>query len=421
VKHQDEGAVIIKYDRGNLSLTFSSLNAESIFQDIRNALQRQEMNQSNSIGGRVIRPSDVPGAVLNMALLNLGSNDQALRLAAYNLLDALSAAFGFSIERQLLSVKGMNIPSNSSAFVRAISKKLAETGSHLTLEFLGECIVGLGKSSKPLKSFCLEYMAPWLTNLDRFIHAGTDNAKDNIAKVREIIQKLIEFTVKESEIYLTVKNFVWTPLGKMDDMIPLILDEFVKYAVKFGFSSQQAEVMANTTVSLSSFNVRGKLIARLRKVIAETSNGPKSSLTKHSSWGEIAVLIRFLLMMSFNDRLNVKQYLPELFHIISLLAATGPSMIRSSVHGIVVNLVQSLCTSLSQGSAQLQYLRMLLSELSEPKSLLLFGLKRADTGAFTRVTETTSESEESMSLSSLESIVHTLLEVVMYGAPDMGK
>jgi neurofibromin 1 len=33
-----------------------------------------------------IRPKDVPGTLLNIALLNLGSSDPNLRSAAYNLL-----------------------------------------------------------------------------------------------------------------------------------------------------------------------------------------------------------------------------------------------------------------------------------------------------------------------------------------------
>jgi neurofibromin 1 len=160
----------------------------------------------------------------------------------------------------------MCIPANSVSFVRAISEKLASTAPQLTLEFLTECFVGLNKSSKPLKSFCLEYMTPWLVNLDRFIHAGNDDGQQNLAKVKELLHQLIELTVKETEMYPVVKTYVWTPLGRMDDMVPLILDAFVFYAVERGFSSQQAEVMANTTVTLSSYSVRGKLIARLRKV-----------------------------------------------------------------------------------------------------------------------------------------------------------
>lgn len=55
-----------------------------------------------------IRPKDVPGTLLNMALLNLGSSDPNLRTAAYNQLCALTATFDLKIEGQLLETSGKN-------------------------------------------------------------------------------------------------------------------------------------------------------------------------------------------------------------------------------------------------------------------------------------------------------------------------
>jgi neurofibromin 1 len=64
------------------------------------------MTKPNNISERTIRPNDVPGRLLNMALLNIGSDDPNLRLAAYNLLCALSITFHFDLNNQLLDAKG---------------------------------------------------------------------------------------------------------------------------------------------------------------------------------------------------------------------------------------------------------------------------------------------------------------------------
>lgn len=48
----------------------------------------------------------MPGTLLNMALLNLGSSDPNLRTAAYNQLCALTATFDLKIEGQLLETSG---------------------------------------------------------------------------------------------------------------------------------------------------------------------------------------------------------------------------------------------------------------------------------------------------------------------------
>src|SRR4051794_25247094 len=67
-------------------------------------------------------------------------------------------------------------------------------------------------------------------------------------------------------MYTVVQSKVWDTLGKVDEVTNLIIDEFVAYAVQHGINSPQAETVANTIVTLSSVNVRGKIIARLRKV-----------------------------------------------------------------------------------------------------------------------------------------------------------
>ena len=92
-----------------------------------------------------------------MALLNMGSDDPHLRLAAYNLLYSLVITFNFDAGNQLLEAKGLCIPSNNTSFVISISTKLAATEPHLTLEFVIQVLVGFKKSNMELKVFFLSF------------------------------------------------------------------------------------------------------------------------------------------------------------------------------------------------------------------------------------------------------------------------
>lgn len=69
------------------------------------------------------------------------------------------------------------------------------------------------------------------------------------------------------QLYTAIQSNVWNTLKGVDEITNLIIDEFVEYSVNHGISSASAEIVANTIVTLSSVNVRGKIIARLRKVI----------------------------------------------------------------------------------------------------------------------------------------------------------
>lgn len=147
-------------------LSFIHNDCDNIVQAIIHIRNRWELSQPDSVNvHQKIRPKDVPGTLLNMALLNLGSSDPNLRTAAYNQLCALTATFDLRIEGQLLETQGLCIPSNNTIFIKAVSEKLATNEPHLTLEFLEECIQGFQRSTIELKHLCLEYMTPWLKNL----------------------------------------------------------------------------------------------------------------------------------------------------------------------------------------------------------------------------------------------------------------
>ncbi|KAI9476257.1 MAG: hypothetical protein EXX96DRAFT_293488 [Benjaminiella poitrasii] len=393
-------------------VVFNSPKREAIINTIRYSKRRYDMTRPTNITERTIQPSHVPGRLLNMALLNLGSDDPNLRLSSYNLLYALSRVFNFDVGKQLLDAKDLCLPANSTEFIVSISEKIAATEPSLTLEFLNECVLGYSKSEQGLRYLCLLYMIPWLSNLS--LYCGRSH--QDTAKTKELLRLLVDLTLT-GEMSKLVQAKIWKTIGKVDDILNLVIDTFIQVSNEHGLGSVQAEALADTLVTLSSVTVRSKLTSFLRKVIHRTSFKPTRSLTDHPSWPEIAILVRFILMLSFNNRGPVKLIVPEIFHIVSLIAGVGCTVIRASVHGITVNLIQSLCTSMPLSAANVKKLQLLLTEFSESKNRLLFGLNRSNANAFTITPETLNDSMEPISLLSLEIIISKLLETIKYAAP----
>lgn len=194
-------------------LSFIHNDCDNIVQAIIHIRNRWELSQPDSVVvHQKIRPKDVPGTLLNMALLNLGSSDPNLRTAAYNQLCALSATFDLKIEGQLLETQGLCIPSNNTIFIKSVSEKLANNEPHLTLEFLEECIQGFQRSTIELKHLCLEYMTPWLQNLVRFCKSADDTKR---AKVSQILERLINLTIEQKEMYPSIQAKIWGSIGQV--------------------------------------------------------------------------------------------------------------------------------------------------------------------------------------------------------------
>ncbi|XP_077293081.1 neurofibromin 1 [Arctopsyche grandis] len=435
-------------------LSFIHNDCDSIVQSVIHIRNRWELSQPDSVTvHQKIRPKDVPGTLLNMALLNLGSADPSLRTAAYNQLCALTATFDLKIEGQLLETSGLCIPSNNTIFIKSVSEKLATNEPHLTLEFLEECIQGFRGSTIELKHLCLEYMTPWLANLVRFCKPSDESKRQK--QVAQILEKLIILTIEEVEMYPSIQAKIWGSIGQVPELIDMVLDNFIQRSVSSGLGSPMVEIMADTAVALASANVQlvakkiiGRMCRALSKlpsqtftsigcscVVDKTCHAPTAMLEQHMMWDDIAILARYLLMLSFNNCLDVARHLPYLFHAVTFLVCSGSLSMRASTHGLVINVIHSLCTCTKPSFSEetQRVLRLSLDEFSLPKFYLLFGISKVKSAAVTAFrssyrhpndrcrfgnerafasTASTNTDRESLSLTSLEVITDALLEIM---------
>ncbi|KAG9341393.1 hypothetical protein JZ751_019200 [Albula glossodonta] len=382
----DENQFTLTIANQGTPLTFMHQECEAIVHSIIHIRTRWELSQPDSIPQHTkIRPKDVPGTLLNIALLNLGSSDPSLRSAAYNLLCALTCTFNLKIEGQLLETSGLCIPANNTLFIVPDAAPSVSTGIEL-------------------KHLCLEYMTPWLLNLVRFCKHNDDAKRQ---RVTAILDKLITMTINEKQMYPSIQAKIWGSLGQITDLLDVVLDSFIKTSATGGLGSIKAEVMADTAVALASGNVKlvsSKVIIRMCKIIDKTCLSPTPTLEQHLMWDDIAILARYMLMLSFNNSLDVATHLPYLFHVVTLLVATGPLSLRASTHGLETK----------------QVLRLSLTEFSLPKFYLLFGISKVKSAAVIafrssyrdRSFSPGSYERETFALSSLETVTEALLEIM---------
>lgn len=108
IQTEDDSAFGLRADSGKIVMYFTSPKKAEILQSIRSAkIKHGKDGRAHKPLERLIRPQDVPGTLLNLALTNLSSPDQTLRVSSYNLLGALCKAFKFSSAARLVCTKGM--------------------------------------------------------------------------------------------------------------------------------------------------------------------------------------------------------------------------------------------------------------------------------------------------------------------------
>ncbi|KIR99934.1 neurofibromin 1 [Cryptococcus deuterogattii 2001/935-1] len=368
--------IVIKHSQKE-TLTFLSRKCNEMAHVIRSV--RSRLREDTPLNSRILRPTDVPATLLNVALLNLTSSNEALRMGAYILVNELSQFFKYGLASGALNVSaGLTIPSNSIPWVHDLSCALANSASHLTLEFLKEWVIGFSKADTPLKTASLHYVGPWLAHLDQFSRPTRDHAEESVKQVRGIVRSLVSITVAERRrLHLTIQEHLWTPLAKAhESLIDIMLFELIHDAIDAGLGSDKTECIADILVSISSTNVRGKVISRLRKSLAQTYLRPSNHLTENANWNEVCALARITLALGFNPTtaLDAQLFLPEIFHVVTLLLGAGPVIMRQTVYGLLVGIIHSLAFNATVGEMDGEALAVLLRRVQEPEMMASFGV-----------------------------------------------
>lgn len=71
--------------------------------------------------------------------------------------------------------------------------------------------------------------------------------------------------------YMTIR-LIWPEVGKLDTpVVNIVLDEIMRAAVDGGLGSTRCDVMAEVLAHMYSRSARGRILAKLRKVLFDTN------------------------------------------------------------------------------------------------------------------------------------------------------
>ncbi|WVR09039.1 hypothetical protein IAU60_006099 [Kwoniella sp. DSM 27419] len=408
--------LLIRHGHGE-TVTFISRKRNEMAQIIRAARMK---SSDTHITPRTLRSNDIPATLLNLALLNLSSGDIHLRMSSYVLLNELCSSFKYDLAVRVSNVSiGLMIPNNSVDFVVNLSRALAASIPNLSLEFLKEWTIGFATADTPQKIACLQYVAPWLANLDEFSRPAREDSQESIKQVKEIVRLFIALTIAERKnLYLVIQEHIWSVLTRSQGTLAdIATSELIDAAVDSGIGSEKAECIGDMLVSGASTVIRGKVIARLRKTLAQTYLKPTPRISENASWPEICSLARISLALGFSpsSSLDTQIFLAEVFHVVTLLVGSGPVLMRQTVYGLVVNVIQSLAADGSRGDMDASTLQHLLQRAQQPEVLAAFGLMRS-TGSIELSGLQIRDETEVESLQKVEEVTKLLGDVLTAGS-----
>lgn len=292
---------------------------------------------------------------------------------------------------------------------------LAQEEPQLTSDFLNEFFVGWESFSDEQKPLSLAYMAPWIPSLRISLMGDEQDSEKGKEKIAAIFRKLIDVTTMDPTLSLVLENTVWPAIYKDEALLDIFFDEICKTALALGLYDEHTQSLTSILTAIGTITLRGKVISRLRKALNRTSLRPSRFLPDNPVWAEICMLLQFCLSLSFDCGVQAQLYLPEIFHIVTMLANTGTPDIRILVHKLLVNSIHAAYTSFNLDEAKLAKLRGILDILLEPRNDI-FSLPPVHSRDGSSIS---TNHESAPTLANTENLASLLFEVCAIAAPSV--
>lgn len=135
------------------------------------------------------------------------------------------------------------------------------------------------------------------------------------------------------------------------------------------------------------------------------------SLSGTNYWNEVATLTRLLFIVGHQSRqpYHAMHYVPELAFTVVIVAGIGETLIRRSLYGLVLNLLQTLLNYRSDEDGGNQ-LNALIEECQGPNVLKLFGLTRpTETSDYVSIEH---KQEDRVLVSGMEKLTELLIKIM---------
>ncbi|KAL0477265.1 Ras GTPase activating protein [Acrasis kona] len=303
---------------------------------------------------RKLKISDVPGQLLSISFLNLESQNPQTRLSAYNLLTSIIVAFQLPITNMIES-ENLSVPRNTEDLVLELSEKMAVHKADLTIEFMTEALKAFSRIEPKSQIMCAKILKPWIKNLTLYSDVQNGSSADKKKMLHDWFEMLTRVSCQHSQVFPALAE-IWTLVSnEQENMLYLGLDSAIHYGLEIGIYGDQ-QMVGDLIITLASHcpkeaNVAMRIIQKILHLlhseldVVDLCNKPSKQLYQDKAWCELFLYVKYLMMLSFQNRLNVEINLPSLMHMVTLLVGRGDVHLRSAIYALSVNMIHSMAES----------------------------------------------------------------------------
>lgn len=353
-------------------------------------------------------PEDLLGQLFNVIFLGLTSTSDEVRSISYNLLAVSQKHFHLEFNREIVQFPEVYFPKDNNPFVFELSSMLAKSLPSMTDEFISAFFDVYNDSvTVRQRHAALLYVSPWVYNISEHVYkADAENGRDITSKM---ISGFLNLASKDPLFLSTLNSLVFQKICFDDKLSGLLVDEVVLNAIDRVAEGAEWKSLLSCLTCFPTIAICGHVVNRLKGLSTIPFPNAKGNYTleSQSTWTQATVLVHIAVSLFFDSLLFTEMFLPDIFHIITLLIDVGPRDLRIGCHQLLLNVLLNFLSKKSIPQSSKDVIASNVSHFTSHRSRLLFGLNRESPDSFP-----TEISKFNARISSLESLVASLLEVI---------
>lgn len=311
------------------------------------------------------------GRLYNIVFQSLLCENDDVRSSASALFASVSNYFEIDYQISRSHAKDLAYPANTTDFIVAISKHLAQKCPEMTYRFFRAFFDCYEKLPKHHRMNAILYVSPWVPNICDYIYLQDEQTGPD--RVAGIIRHFCLISALNKDTISAINDYIWKKLFSDSILIPLLLDEVVTFAMDN--RNDDPDWTFIISVLSPSADLCGHTISRLIKCIGSATSHD-SEIASESKLFEIMILVKICGSLFFDSYLSSQLYLADVFFICTLFIDDPLLEFGSDLQKLMINTIQSFFNKPDLSNDEQKTVEATLTYFSGQRAKMLFGLTR---------------------------------------------
>lgn len=325
---------------------------------------------------------DIMSILVNLVYASICADDSDVRTAGFNLACAVQKVFSITTSKLVPPRDDLFVPKNNLRYLMTLSEELVASNPKMTHGIISSFFEAYQMATTTKKDLLLMYIAPWIPYI--YSNVYLSDPKKGKRRTKNIIREFLKISFISKSHVGIFHEFIWKPLCETNELAVIIVDEIISAAYDRRSEGNDCEEVITILNNCPTHNHCQQIMNKVVNISSipvdqeDTNVEAKALAHSESNWVEIIVLIKAVIVLSFDNLELCRAFCPQLCFIGLMLINDGPSDLREALQSLTVNSFHTFLNDPTLDSTTKSRLEIMSDKFAGKKAELNLGISLLD-------------------------------------------